>query len=231
MGNNVAIKVYRGLSTALATLASTGSAGVLAYTTDTQQFYVDQGSGNAGYGVPGSGKAWIQANSVAISFSGSLAGDVTGTQAASVVGKLNGVSLAGLATGILKNTTTTGVPSIATAGTDYAGLAYANIFTAAQSFTKGFSEGTPASSVPVSSGTIAITSPVSIVAPTAAITGMILTSGTVVSQTVTIINNSAYTITFAAVATSHVADGVSDIIAALTSRTYIWSGTSWFRES
>lgn len=52
----------------------------------------------------------------AASFTGSLAGDVTGTQAATVVGKINGTSLAGLATGIVKNTTTTGVPSIAVAG-------------------------------------------------------------------------------------------------------------------
>ena len=49
------------------------------------------------------------------SFSGNLAGDVTGTQSATVVGKINGTSLAGLSTGILKNTTTTGVPSIAVA--------------------------------------------------------------------------------------------------------------------
>lgn len=52
----------------------------------------------------------------AASFTGSLAGDVTGTQSATVVGKINGVALSGLATGILKNTTTTGVPSIAVAG-------------------------------------------------------------------------------------------------------------------
>lgn len=51
----------------------------------------------------------------AASFTGSLSGDVTGTQGATVVGKINGVSLAGLATGIVKNTTTTGVPSIAVA--------------------------------------------------------------------------------------------------------------------
>lgn len=51
----------------------------------------------------------------AASFTGSLAGDVTGTQAATVVGKINGVSMSGLTTGILKNTTTTGVPSIAIA--------------------------------------------------------------------------------------------------------------------
>ena len=33
--------------------------------------------------------------------------------------KINGTSLAGLSTGILKNTTSTGVPTIAVAGTDY----------------------------------------------------------------------------------------------------------------
>jgi hypothetical protein len=55
----------------------------------------------------------------AASFTGSLSGDVTGTQSSTVVGKINGASLASLATGILKNTTSTGVPSIATSGTDY----------------------------------------------------------------------------------------------------------------
>ena len=55
------------------------------------------------------------------SFTGSLVGDVTGTQGATVVGKINGTSLAGLATGILKNTTSTGVPSIAVAS-DVVGL-------------------------------------------------------------------------------------------------------------
>ena len=53
-------------------------------------------------------------------------GDATGATALTVV-KINGVSMAGLATGILKNTTTTGVPSIAAAGTDYvAPSAYAS---------------------------------------------------------------------------------------------------------
>lgn len=45
-------------------------------------------------------------------------GDATGATALTVVG-INGTSLAGLETGILKNTTSTGVPSIAVAGTDY----------------------------------------------------------------------------------------------------------------
>ena len=44
-----------------------------------------------------------------------LAGDLAGTAASPTVAKLSGVSLAGLATGLLKNTTGTGVPSIATA--------------------------------------------------------------------------------------------------------------------
>jgi hypothetical protein len=45
-------------------------------------------------------------------------GDATGATALTVA-RINGTSLAGLATGILKNTTSTGVPSIAVAGTDY----------------------------------------------------------------------------------------------------------------
>jgi hypothetical protein len=44
-----------------------------------------------------------------------LSGDVTSSGFVTTVGKINGTSLAGLATGILKNTTSTGVPSIAVA--------------------------------------------------------------------------------------------------------------------
>jgi hypothetical protein len=50
------------------------------------------------------------------SFTGSFSGDVTGTQNATVVAKINGTSLSALESGILKNTTVTGVPSIAVAG-------------------------------------------------------------------------------------------------------------------
>ena len=45
-------------------------------------------------------------------------GDATGSTALTVVA-INGVVMSGLATGLLKNTTSTGAPSIATAGTDY----------------------------------------------------------------------------------------------------------------
>ena len=50
---------------------------------------------------------------------GNLTGDVTSIGTDTTVVKINGTSLSGLATGLLKNTTGTGVPSIAIAGTDY----------------------------------------------------------------------------------------------------------------
>ncbi|SHN16205.1 beta strand repeat-containing protein [Flavobacterium xinjiangense] len=49
-----------------------------------------------------------------------LAGDLSGTADLPSVVKINGVSLAGLSTGILKNATGTGQPGIAIAGTDFA---------------------------------------------------------------------------------------------------------------
>lgn len=45
--------LYKGTHAALSTLASTGKAGVLAYTTDTHQVYVDTGTGS------GIGTAWL----------------------------------------------------------------------------------------------------------------------------------------------------------------------------
>ena len=60
MANNVAVQTYRGTLANLSALASTGKVGVLAYTTDSQELFMDQGSGTAGIGAPGSGKAWIK---------------------------------------------------------------------------------------------------------------------------------------------------------------------------
>ena len=58
----------------------------------------------------------------------SIGGDVTAAGSSSsltaTVTKINGVSLAGLSTGLLKNTTSTGTPSIAIAGTDYAAASH-----------------------------------------------------------------------------------------------------------
>lgn len=73
-------------------------------------------------------------------FSGSSSGTNTGDQTISISGditaagstglltatvtKINGVTLSGLSTGLLKNTTSTGAPSIAIAGTDYAAASH-----------------------------------------------------------------------------------------------------------
>jgi hypothetical protein len=55
MALNVAVQVYRGTLANLSALATTGHAGVLAWTTDTNEIYVDSGSGSAGIGP---GNAW-----------------------------------------------------------------------------------------------------------------------------------------------------------------------------
>lgn len=51
--------------------------------------------------------------------SSTAGGDLSGTLPSPTVVKINGTLLSGLATGLLKNTTGTGIPSIASAGTDY----------------------------------------------------------------------------------------------------------------
>lgn len=53
MALNIAVQVYRGLRSNLASLASTGHAGVLAWTTDSNELFVDSGSGT------GIGSAWL----------------------------------------------------------------------------------------------------------------------------------------------------------------------------
>jgi len=74
-----------------------------------------------------------------------LSGDVTGSGATAIsttVGKINGTSLAGLATGILKNTTGTGVPSIAVSGTDYLPITGGTSITTLGTITTGTWNGT-----------------------------------------------------------------------------------------
>lgn len=55
MALNVAQQVYRGTLAALQALATTGKAGVIAWTTDSNELYVDLGTGNPGVGP---GNAW-----------------------------------------------------------------------------------------------------------------------------------------------------------------------------
>jgi hypothetical protein len=68
-----------------------------------------------------------------------------------------------------------------------------------------------------------------------AVTGVIIAVGTVDGQTFTLTNEGSGSITFAAVATSHVADGVTTVIPVLTARTFIWLANAvqpaWYRTS
>lgn len=70
-------------------------------------------------------------------------------------------------------------------------------------------------------------------APTGNITGVILEAGILPGQRVTVLNESAFTITFDVSGTSHVADGATSAIPALTCRTFTWDGVTnlWYREA
>ena len=68
------------------------------------------------------------------------------------------------------------------------------------------------------------------VTETGAVTGITMSAGVYAGQLFTLVNESAFTITFAA-ASSNVADGSSDVIPATAARTFVWdSGTAlWYR--
>jgi hypothetical protein len=55
MAINIKLQLYRGTLAGLQSLATTGAAGLLAWTTDSNELYVDLGSGSPGIGP---GKAW-----------------------------------------------------------------------------------------------------------------------------------------------------------------------------
>ncbi len=64
MALNTAIQLYRGTKASLASLASTGKQGVLVWTTDSNELYVDNGSGT---GI-GPGNAFLRvANDITVS--------------------------------------------------------------------------------------------------------------------------------------------------------------------
>ena len=112
----------------------------------------------------------------------SITGDVTASGSTGVltstVTKVNGTSLAGLATGILKNTTGTGVPSIAVSGSDYAPATSGNSILYGNS-AGGFSNVTIGSGVDFTGGTLSATG----------------SGGTVTSVSVTTANGVSGTVT------------------------------------
>lgn len=69
------------------------------------------------------------------------------------------------------------------------------------------------------------------VAPAGNVTGIILETGTEPAQVVIVVNESAFTVTFAAAGTSNVADGTSSVISANRCALFVWdSSTSrWYR--
>jgi hypothetical protein len=96
-----------------------------------------------------------------------------------------------------------------------------------------FSEAVPATPL-ASSGTISFASPGQSVVPCSAAgncTGLILAPATLGGQSIWVINESAFTMAFAASGTSNVADGTGDVIAATTARQFIWDANTslWYR--
>lgn len=66
--------------------------------------------------------------------------------------------------------------------------------------------------------------------PGAAVTGIILPTGTINGQIIVVINIAAAadTVTFAAAATSHVADGVAAVITGPAMKVFVWDTTEGF---
>ena len=120
-----------------------------------------------------------------------LTGDATSSvgSAATTVVKINGTALSGLATGLLKNTTTTGVPSIAIAGTDYAIATNGTIGQALTSNgTGGFSTALTLATVATSGSASDLTAGTLAAARMPAITGDVTTTVGTVAATVVKIN-------------------------------------------
>lgn len=87
---------------------------------------------------------------------------------------------------------------------------------------------------PGNSGTIATSSlKRARVAPTGNETGIILAAGTDGNQEITVINENNFTLTMAVSGTSHVANGTSCVIAALSSAKFVWDTSTnlWYHQA
>jgi hypothetical protein len=88
------------------------------------------------------------------------------------------------------------------------------------------------SAVAITNGaTVSTSVGVSRVNPAGNVTGIIMAAGTLAGQQCWVVNESAFTVTMAASGSSNVADGTSDVIAALTARLYVYdTGTNlWYK--
>lgn len=88
----------------------------------------------------------------------------------------------------------------------------------------------PAAIAIATGGTISTSLSISRVSPTANVTGVILAPGGVPGQHITVVNESAFSLTCAAVTTSHVADGISAVIAANLKMDFTWDSavSKWY---
>lgn len=115
------ISTLNGLTPSTQTFA-TGTAGTdfgISSATSTHTFNLPTASASNRGALSSADWSTFNAKQAAGNYITALTGDVTASgpgSAAATVTKINGTSMAGLATGILKNTTGTGVPSIAVAG-------------------------------------------------------------------------------------------------------------------
>ena len=116
-GDNAVNTLYSGLVSNVPTALSTGTVSTISYgiTSDGSSDDIVLPQANTTQAGLLSAAKWneIVANTAKVS-NANHTGDATGSTALSVVG-INGTLLSSLGTGILKNTTTTGVPSIAVA--------------------------------------------------------------------------------------------------------------------
>jgi hypothetical protein len=148
-----------------------------------------------------------------------LTGDATSSvgSAATTVVKINGTALSGLATGLLKNTTTTGVPSIAVAGTDYAVATNGTIGQALTSNgTGGFSTALTLATVATSGSASDLTAGTLAAARMPAITGDVTTTVGTVAATVVKINGTTLSALATGLLKNTTATGVPSIAVAGT---------------
>ena len=125
-GTGVSISGHTHLSTAISDSTTAGRALLTGTDATSQRTSLGLGTLATQNGTFSGTSSGTNTGDQTISISGDVtASGSTGALTATVT-KINGVALSGLSTGLLKNTTGTGAPSIAIAGTDYAAASHAH---------------------------------------------------------------------------------------------------------